>query len=227
LDAERWLAVADGIRRDRCTVQSLSLVIIQGAGRFEAVEAVQAVLRAIRVDSNLEHRAFEMGYGLTNEAGVALAEALAVNKTLRMSSVNVVCSFVYDELGAPAYEAFSAMLRVNTSLALKLPPFKTDDADAKLLESRNQMVIEQRLNKLGRGKVLAPRLTTRVWRCPPARAGLLRRRRLSRFPSQLPVQLAPLALVSYLRVTTHSKLLQYNFCCWNLHALKMCSNCRQ
>jgi hypothetical protein len=35
----------------------------------------------------------------------------------------------------------------------------------------------------------------------------------SRFPSQLPVQLAPLEPVSYLRVITHSMLLlvQYNF----------------
>jgi hypothetical protein len=37
-------------------------------------------------------------------------------------------------LGAQAYEAFSAMLRVNTSLNLKLPPFETAGADARLLE---------------------------------------------------------------------------------------------
>jgi hypothetical protein len=123
-----------------------------------------------------------MGYGFTNEAGVALAEALTVNTTLRMISLNAECSFVYDELGAPAYEAFSAMLRVNTSLVLKLPTFKTDGADAKPLESRNEMVIEQRLNKVGRGKLFAPRLDDkrRVCRCP-ARVGFLRRRRLSRF----------------------------------------------
>jgi hypothetical protein len=52
----------------------------------------------------------------------------------------------------------SAMLRVNASLVLKLPPFKTDGADAKTLESRNEMVIEQQLNKVGRGKLFAPRL---------------------------------------------------------------------
>jgi hypothetical protein len=159
LDAERWLAVADEIRRGRCNVQRLTLVMIHGDERSKASEAVQAVLRAIRVDSNLEHLALEMGYGFTNEAGVALAESLTVNTTLRMISLNG--SLVYDELGAPTYEAISAMLRVNTSLVLKLPPFKNDGADATLLESRNQMVIEQRLNQVGRGKLLAPRLTTR------------------------------------------------------------------
>jgi hypothetical protein len=145
LDAERWLAVADEIRHGRCNAQRLTLVMIQGDERSEASEAVQAVLGAIQVDSNLEHLAFEMGYGFTNEAGVALAEVLTVNRTLRVISLNAESSFVYDELGAPAYEAFSAMLRVNT----------------KLLESRNQMVIEQRLNEVGRGRLLASRQTNK------------------------------------------------------------------
>jgi hypothetical protein len=53
------------------------------------------------------------------------------------------------------------MLRVNTSLLLKLPPFETDGANAELLESRNQMVIKQRLNEVGRGRLLASRQTTK------------------------------------------------------------------
>jgi hypothetical protein len=159
LETEQWMAVADEIRQGRCFVQRLTLVMIQEDERSEASKAIQAVLRAIRWDSNLEHLALEMGYGFTNEAGVALAEALTVNTTLRMISLNGL--LVYDEVGAPTYEAISAMLRVNTSLVLKLPPFKTDGADAKPLESRNQMVIEQRLNQVGRGKLLTPRLTTR------------------------------------------------------------------
>jgi hypothetical protein len=55
-------------------------------------------------------------------------------------------------LGAPACEAISAMLRVNTSLVLKLE---------RLLESRKQMVIEQRLNKVGQGRLLASKHTKR------------------------------------------------------------------
>jgi hypothetical protein len=41
-------------------------------------------------------------------------------------------------LGAQAYEAFSAMLRVNTSLVLKHPTFETAGADEKLRESHKQ-----------------------------------------------------------------------------------------
>jgi hypothetical protein len=66
-------------------------------------------------------------------------------------------------LGAQAYEAFGAMLRVNASIELKLPLPPFDDAveDQKLDDSRNQMRIEQGLNHVGRGKLLSSSLTTR------------------------------------------------------------------
>jgi hypothetical protein len=60
-------------------------------------------------------------------------------------------------LGAPVYEALSAMLRVNTSLILKLTPLKTDEtnvANERLIQSYNQMIIEQLLNRFGRGRLL-------------------------------------------------------------------------
>jgi hypothetical protein len=102
----------------------------------------------------------------TDEAGVALAEVLTVNTTLRRLTVSTD-SFHYQAdnrvlLGVPAYEAFSAMLRVNTSLILELPPFETDGVNGRLLESRKQMRIEQRLNQVGRGSLLSSsRPTTR------------------------------------------------------------------
>jgi hypothetical protein len=102
--------------------------------------------------------------GFTDEAGVALAEALTTNKNFRMLrlidifyAVNPVHTKAC--LGAQAYEAFSAMLRVNTSLVLKSPPFA--GGDERLRESRNQMVIEERLNEVGRGKLLSSRQTPR------------------------------------------------------------------
>ncbi len=52
-----------------------------------------------------------------------------------------------DVLGAQSYEAFSAMLRVNTSLVVIMPPFETAGVDERLRESRKQMIIEMRLNK--------------------------------------------------------------------------------
>jgi hypothetical protein len=154
LDAEQWLAVADEIRRGRCEVKRLLIVMDHGCSRSEATEGIKAIARAIQLDCNLEH--LTLGMDFTNEAGVALADALTVNTTLRIIKLSSRVA-----LNAHSYDAFSAMLRVNTSLILKLPPFETDGADAKLLDSRNQMVIEQRLNKVGRGRLLASTLTTR------------------------------------------------------------------
>jgi hypothetical protein len=64
-------------------------------------------------------------------------------------------------LGAPAYEAFSAMLRVKTSIILELPPVDIAVCDERLVYSRNQMRMEQRLNKVGRGKLLSSCQTTK------------------------------------------------------------------
>jgi hypothetical protein len=107
----------------------------------------------IQLDCNLEHLALEMGHGFTNEAGVQGLYGQHNSTHDHLVSSSFEC---------PGYEAFiSAMLRVNTSLFLKLPAFETDGANAELLESRNQMVIEQRLNEVGRGRLLASRQTTK------------------------------------------------------------------
>jgi hypothetical protein len=161
---ENWLAVADEIRHDRCNVQRLTLAMLQGA-RSDATEAVKAVASAIRQDQNLELLTLEVPGGFTDEAGVALAEALTVNKTLRMIklSTGVHGRDMHNKatLGAQSYEAFTTMLRTNTTLNLELPPFETAGADERLRESRDQLRIEQRLNKAGRGKLLASSQTTK------------------------------------------------------------------
>jgi hypothetical protein len=85
-----------------------------------------------------------------------LAEALTVNKTLRRITLSRAT------LSAPGYEALSAaILRVITSLNLKLSPFETFSATERVFASRSQMMIEQRLNQVGRGRLLASRQTTR------------------------------------------------------------------
>jgi hypothetical protein len=158
---EHWLAVADGIRQGQCNVKHLSLLTLQRSSS-ETTQAVKAIASAIRLDRNLEHLTLYINDNITDEAGVVLAEALTVNTTLRkltlpdFSQVNVKATF-----GAPVCEAFSAMLRLNTSLVLKLPPF--DDAagdDQRLVDSRNQMRIEQSLNAVGRGRLLSSSQTT-------------------------------------------------------------------
>jgi hypothetical protein len=163
LETEQWLAVANEIRHGRCNVQRLTLAMLKGESSM-ATEAVKAVASAIKLDHNLKYLKLQMENGFADEVGVALAEALTVNKTLSRISLAFDC-FPYwahrATLGAPAYEAFSAMLGVNTSLILELPPFGNTVDDERLVDSHNQMCLEQRLNHVGRGGLLSSSQTTR------------------------------------------------------------------
>jgi hypothetical protein len=156
LNTEQWLAVADEIRFGRYIVVSLTLIVAHQTTRSDATEAVKAVASAIVLDQTLEHLTLEMEDVFTDEAGVALAEALTVNKHLRTINVSGAAT-----LGVPSYEAFRAMLRVNTSLVLKLPQFKKAGVDEKLLASRKHMVIEQRLDTVGGRPLASSSRTTR------------------------------------------------------------------
>jgi hypothetical protein len=156
LNAEHWLAVADGIRQGQCNIKSLSLVMHPHL-RSETTEAVIAIASAIRLDQNLESLVlYIQKNNLTDEVGVALAEAMMINKTLR--KIILLPLSLQEQnantLSTPAYDAFSAMLRVNTSLVLELPAFDAD-ADQRLVDSRNQMRIEQGLNHVGRGRLVS------------------------------------------------------------------------
>jgi hypothetical protein len=78
----------------------------------KAAEAVKAVASAIRLNHNLEHLYLRTESSFTDEAGVALAEALTVNKTLRWVVLDDKL-FANDpghttkaNLGAQACEAF-------------------------------------------------------------------------------------------------------------------------
>jgi hypothetical protein len=166
LKTDQWLAVADEIRRGRCNVRILTLTLFVHRGTTsDATESVKALASAIRLDQNLRHLTLDVEGGFTDGAGVALAEALTVNTTLWkiiLSDDSFLCGVHYKAtLGAQAYEAFSTMLRVNTNLALKLPLFEYRGADERLRRSREQMRIEQRLNQVGRGRLLSSTQTTR------------------------------------------------------------------
>jgi hypothetical protein len=159
LTTDQWSAVTDEIRQGRCNVQKLTMSLLRGT--VETTEAVQALASAIQMDHNLTHLVLHVEALITDEAGVALAEALTVNTSLRMIDL-AVCGCENAPLGIPVYEALSAMLRVNTSLGvLGLPWFKNAGADEKLCESRDQVRIELRLNAVGRGRLFASRQTTR------------------------------------------------------------------
>jgi hypothetical protein len=165
LGADQWLAVTDEIRQGRCNIQRLTLDMWFKRPSFNATEAIRALASAYQLDRNLQHVTLRIEKnGFTDEAGVALAEALTVNTTLRkmtLSDSYLTPARNRARLGVKTYEAFSAMLRINTSLVMELPPFETDGADERLLESRNQMRIEQGLNHVGRGRLLSSSQTPR------------------------------------------------------------------
>jgi hypothetical protein len=149
LDAEECLAVTDEIRRGRCNVKKLTFVM---RTESDATETVKAVASAIQMDRNMESLHLQMWHGFTDEAGVALAETLTVNTTLRNITLAVRPASTgnplpnADAYGAPVYEAFASMLCRNTSLNLVLPPFCSTGGD----QSHAQMLIEQRTSRTRR-----------------------------------------------------------------------------
>jgi hypothetical protein len=168
METDQWLAVAEEIRQGRCNVQRLTLGAFHtSSSEATRAEALKAVVSAIRWDRNLDQLSLGMETGVTDEVGVALAEALTFNRTLRR--ITLSNNTVLDQarhiatgtFGVPAYEALTAMLRVNTNLVIEFPLFETDGVDETLCESRDQLRIEQRLNQVGRGRLLASRQTTR------------------------------------------------------------------
>jgi hypothetical protein len=160
LNTKHFSALADGIRQGRCNIKRLCLVALPHGSRSKNTEAAKAIASAIRLDRKLEY--LQIRHFFTNEAGAAMAEALTVNKTLLMVVLkNPLCVQDADALSATTYEAFSAMLRVNTSLRLELPAFNDAVGDERLADSRNQMLIEQSLNAVGRGRLLSSSQTPR------------------------------------------------------------------
>jgi hypothetical protein len=166
LHTEPVLAVAQEIQHGRNDIEVPILAILEGTSS-EATKAVKAIARAIRRDRIMKRLDLEVQNGFTDEAGVALAKALPVNKTLceiKLTDNARISDQARNKatLGVQAYEAFSAMLRVNTSLlTFELPPLDTAGGDQRVRESHDQMCIEQRLNKAGRGELLSSSRTTR------------------------------------------------------------------
>jgi hypothetical protein len=70
------------IRRNRRNVRRLDLYVLQCA-ESNATEAVKAVASTIQMDCDLEDLFLQLENGFSNEAGVAMMEALTVNIILR------------------------------------------------------------------------------------------------------------------------------------------------
>jgi hypothetical protein len=151
IEPDHWMTVAEEILQGRCRVRGLVLEMYRGSSERDTA-AVKAIAEAIRRDDNLEGLFLIMrrSSNFSNDAIVALAEALTVNTRLHVVRLHDTYG-----LGAPAYEAFGAMHRVNTNISLELSPYVNDIGDERRLELYNQMRIEQRLNSAGRGTLLS------------------------------------------------------------------------
>jgi hypothetical protein len=174
VEPDHWLVASNVICQSWCRIASLHLQMMPCL-RSEATEAIKAVADAIRHDHELDGHdlidlTLQMEDGFTDEVGVALAEALTTNKTLHTITLSddpcgpPLRRRVHNQaaLGVSAYEAFSAMLRVNTGLTLNLPPCNDITAnDKRVVDSREQVRIEQELNYVGRGELLSSNQTTR------------------------------------------------------------------
>jgi hypothetical protein len=82
LNREHWLAMADEIQRGHHNTRVLGLLMLESTSS-EATEAAKAIASVIRRDNRLYVLGLQMENGFTDEAGVALAEALTVNTTLQ------------------------------------------------------------------------------------------------------------------------------------------------
>jgi hypothetical protein len=105
----------NGGLRGCCNARASSLCERLNWPSAEATEAVE-VASAIWLIGNLTHLVLhKCKNGFTDEAGVTLAEALTVNKSLRMLRLFFLACTMKQILGVSSYEALAAMLRVNTS----------------------------------------------------------------------------------------------------------------
>jgi hypothetical protein len=175
-EPEDWFVVADEIRHGHCHIKNLMLSTVASSSS-EATDVTLAMANAIALQrhGSLESLTLQIGNGFTVKAAVALAHALTVNQTLRKVNLTDKVRPYFDNVGtkdylcAQAYEAFSKMLQVNTRVSLYVPAPNCRAAasacckvETKLArEHYRQLCIEQRLNTVGRGSLLASSPTTR------------------------------------------------------------------
>jgi hypothetical protein len=155
LKTTEWEAVAEQIGQDSCRIKTLKLSTLRCPG-----SGAEALARAVGHNRHLQSLTLRVGTGFTDAVGVALAQALQVNTTLQ--ELVLVDQWDYgfrttDHMNISAYQALRKMLRVNTSVALKVPAldsrWSSDVADT-VRPYYDRMRIEMRLNAAGRGGLM-------------------------------------------------------------------------
>jgi hypothetical protein len=112
MNMEHWLAVADDIRQGRNEIRVLELATMFEGTSAETTGAIQAIASAIRQDQNLVDLRLElrMDHGITDEAGLALAEALTVNKTLHAFGMRItLCAYTQRFTWPPTAVLFASV----------------------------------------------------------------------------------------------------------------------
>jgi hypothetical protein len=166
---EGWLVIADEIRNGYFRPKTLVLVRTTAYSALETAEAIQVMLGAIQCNGSLRKLNLHSTTGFSDEMGVALAKALTVNTTMvwidlqntfTTSNPAFLPSQPPKTLGAEAYKAFIAMLKINMNIRLKLPNLKSD-ADFEARMQHSLMRIELQLNSADRGSLVTSNQTTR------------------------------------------------------------------
>jgi hypothetical protein len=155
LKTTEWEAVAEQIGQDSCHIETLKLSTLRCPG-----SGAGSLARVVGQNRHLLSLTLRVGTGFTDALGIALAQALQVNTSLK--ELVLVGEWDYgfrttDHMNIPAYQALRKMLRVNTSVVLKVPALDSrwnPDLVDIVRPYHDRMLIEMRLNAAGRGKLM-------------------------------------------------------------------------
>jgi hypothetical protein len=157
LKTTEWEAVAEQIGQDSCRpIKTLQLSTLRCPG-----SGALSLARAVGQNRHLQSLTLRVGTGFTDAVGVALAQALQVNTTLRELVLMDQWDYGFrttDHMNVSAYQAMRKMLRVNTNVVLKLPDLDSGWGSSILVDTvrpyYDQVRIEMRLNAAGRGGLM-------------------------------------------------------------------------
>ena len=155
LKTTEWEVVAEMFGQESCCIQTLKLSTLRCPG-----SGGEALARAVGQNRHLQSLTLRVGTGFTDALGVALAQALQVNTTLK--ELVMVDQWDYgfrttDHMNISAYQALRNMLRVNTNVVLQVPDLDarwSPDLVDMVRPHYDRMLIEMRLNAAGRGGLM-------------------------------------------------------------------------
>jgi hypothetical protein len=162
---DEWLVVVDEIRNHNTGLQEL--VLSSHLSSTDTDTAIVGLAQAVKHDQHLQRLRLEMCNGYTDKAGVALAEAVQINTTLRLvdldenGSCGEASGDTRNSMGFSAYKAFTTMVVARSDHLELGVPAADKGASIADKDQYDKMRIELRLNAVGRRQLLATSPTTR------------------------------------------------------------------